>query len=124
MAAAALVIARRLAPRVARPLLVARPLSTTPGAVPGLPKGAQVFDATAANFSSEILHAPTPVVLDCYADWCEPCKTLAPLLLKEVEKHDGKVALACLDVDKERRAARQGGRQKPLPRGSGGALLP
>ena len=59
------------------------------------------FAANAENFIAQVLQNPKPVVLDCQADWCGPCKTLAPILEAEVAKTQGKVLLATLDVDAE-----------------------
>ena len=59
------------------------------------------FAANAENFIASVIQNPKPVVLDCQADWCGPCKTLAPILEAEVAKTQGKVLLATLDVDAE-----------------------
>lgn len=45
------------------------------------------------------MESPTPVILDCYADWCAPCKKLEPLLKEAVTMMEGKVKLVKLDVD-------------------------
>ena len=60
---------------------------------------------TAANFNDEVLHADTPVLLDFYADWCGPCKMLAPIL----EELDGVAPckIVKVDVDENRALALQ-----------------
>lgn len=41
---------------------------------------ANVTNITAANWKTEVLDASTPVLVDFWGDWCNPCKTLAPIL--------------------------------------------
>jgi len=62
-----------------------------------------VFDATAATFEDEVIRASmtVPVLVDFWATWCGPCKTLGPLLEKLAGEYNGAFVLAKVDVDKE-----------------------
>ncbi len=66
-----------------------------------------VFDATEANFQTDVLDASfdQPVLVDLWAEWCGPCKTLGPLIEKVVDSFNGAVRLAKVDVDKEQALA-------------------
>lgn len=66
-----------------------------------------VFDATEANFQADVLDASfdQPILVDLWAEWCGPCKTLGPILEKVVAGFNGAVKLAKVDVDKEQALA-------------------
>jgi putative thioredoxin len=68
---------------------------------------AHVFDATEANFQTDVVDASfqQPVLVDLWATWCGPCKTLGPLLEKVVAEYNGAVRLAKIDCDKEQALA-------------------
>lgn len=66
-----------------------------------------VFDATTATFETEVLQKSlqTPVLVDFWASWCEPCKTLGLMLEKLAAEYHGAFELAKVDVDAEQQIA-------------------
>ena len=61
-----------------------------------------IIDVSDATFQTEVLarSVDTPVIVDLWADWCGPCKTLTPILEKVVKEMNGSVVLAKVDVDR------------------------
>ena len=56
---------------------------------------------TAANFENEVLHSDKPVLLDFYADWCGPCKMLAPVVHEIAEENAGTLKVGKINVDEQ-----------------------
>lgn len=54
---------------------------------------------TDTSFENEVVESKTPVLVDFWAQWCGPCKALAPILDDLVQKYEGKVKFVKLDVD-------------------------
>lgn len=61
----------------------------------------RVSSVGTGDFSRDVLFAPVPVVVDVYADWCAPCRVLAPLLERYAAMYDGEVAFRKVNIDQE-----------------------
>ncbi len=72
-----------------------------------------VIDVDEAGFESEVLQRSTevPVVIDFWAEWCEPCKQLSPLLERLALEYNGRFVLAKIDVDANQMLMQQFGVQ-------------
>ncbi|MBF6612398.1 MAG: thioredoxin fold domain-containing protein [Chloroflexi bacterium] len=60
-----------------------------------------IFSLTRATFESAVLRSKLPVVVDCWADWCEPCKQFSPVFDATARQYAGVVKFAKLDTEAE-----------------------
>ena len=67
----------------------------------------QPVDITDKTFNSEVLSYPGPTVVDCWAPWCGPCRTVAPVLEELASEYSGRVKIAKLNVDENPQTASQ-----------------
>ena len=67
------------------------------------------LNITSLNFENEVLNADKPVLLDFYADWCGPCKMLAPVLHEIAEESTGAFKVGKVNVDEQPDLAAQFG---------------
>ena len=62
---------------------------------------------TDATFESEVVKSDIPVLVDFWAEWCGPCKMIAPVLVELADEYDGRLKIAKLDVDNNNQTAMQ-----------------
>jgi thioredoxin 1 len=73
--------------------------------------GESVLHFTDDNFETDVLGSETPVLVDFWAEWCMPCKMLAPTVDELAREYDGKVKFGKVDIDADRKIASQYGIQ-------------
>jgi thioredoxin 1 len=59
----------------------------------------RIIHITDASFENEVLNADKPVMVDYWAEWCGPCKMIAPILDEIADEYDGKLTVAKLNID-------------------------
>ena len=64
-----------------------------------------VVEFTDTNFESEVLQSDQPVLVDFWAEWCMPCRMLAPTIDKIADAYEGKVKVGKVDTDSCREVA-------------------
>lgn len=59
----------------------------------------KIVYATDDTFEAEVVNVEGPVLVDYWADWCGPCKMIAPILDEIAEEYDGKLKITKLNID-------------------------
>ena len=65
------------------------------------------YKFTSQNFEEEVLQSNLPVLVDFYADWCVPCKMMAPIVEEMAQSFDGKVKVGKCNIDENMEIAQK-----------------
>ena len=60
---------------------------------------------TDANFNKEVLSSDVPVLVDFWAEWCQPCRAIGPVIDEIAQEYNGKIKVGKLNVDTDRQTA-------------------
>lgn len=62
-----------------------------------------IIHITDADFEEKVLKSDVPIMVDYWAEWCGPCKAIAPVLEEMADKYQGKLVVAKMDVDENQK---------------------
>ena len=68
-----------------------------------------IVSLTRESFAQQVLQSPVPVLVDFWAEWCGPCKMIAPLLDELADEYDGKVKIVKVNIDEQQALAAEYG---------------
>jgi thioredoxin 1 len=71
--------------------------------------GPNIVNLTQENFAAEVLKSPTPVLVDFWAEWCGPCKMIAPVLDELATECAGQVKIGKVNIDQQQALAAEYG---------------
>ena len=66
---------------------------------------AEILDVTDANFERDVMQSDTPVLVDFWAEWCAPCRALAPVIKQLADEYGDRLRVAKVDTDSNPGAA-------------------
>ena len=70
---------------------------------------ANLLTLTEKNFAEQVIQSPVPVLVDFWAEWCGPCKMIAPILEEIALEYDGRLKIGKVNIDDEQTLATQHG---------------
>ncbi len=68
-----------------------------------------IVNLTQESFAQQVLQSPVPVLVDFWAEWCGPCKMIAPLLDELADEYDGKAKIGKVNIDEQQALAAEYG---------------
>jgi thioredoxin 1 len=68
-----------------------------------------IVTLTQENFAAEVLQSSTPVLVDFWAEWCGPCKMIAPILDELSDEYEGRVKIGKVNIDEQQGIAAEYG---------------
>jgi thioredoxin 1 len=68
-----------------------------------------IVTLTQENFAQQVLQSPAPVLVDFWAEWCGPCKMIAPVLDELADEYDGKIKIGKVNIDEHQGLAAEYG---------------